>query len=429
MKTSKAALALAAVVLSAAACGGTDSGGSASKEFTFWSMHKQDEPRAKIVQAAAAEFTKATGIKVNIVFQGRENIKKLQPTLVSGNVPADLVDNGQSNILNLMQVTGQAKDLSAVYQQKAGTEGGTVGDAVPDGYEKLITDKGAKYMVPTTLHTWQVWYDGARLPEVAAKPPQTFDELIAALDASKAVGRPAIAVDGDILGYVAQWVSHSMMRELGPGGFAKVLTDKSGAGFDNPGVLKAAQNIERIAKGKYMIDGWDTSKFPAIQQKWAQGQADFLFLGSYGPGETAEVAGPKFAYRSFPFPKTAAGFASNEVNLFGFAVPAKAKNAENAEKFIAFFMDKKWLGQIPGAEKVLTVRTDTDTPPQLADVKKVLDAGGDVHLQLDGVSTMADWKTKIYDPMCKDLFGGKISAADFVAQLKTKTVDWWKVNA
>jgi raffinose/stachyose/melibiose transport system substrate-binding protein len=429
MKPSKAVLALAAVVLSAAACGGTDSGGSASKEFTFWSMHKQDEPRAKIVQAAAAEFTKATGIKVNIVFQGRENIKKLQPTLVSGNVPADLVDNSQSNILNMMQVTGQAKDLSAVYGQKAGGESQTVGDVIPDNYEQLITAGGAKYMVPTTLHTWQIFYNAAKLPNVAAKPPQSFDELIALLDESKAAGRPALALDGDILGYVSQWTTHAMLRELGPGGLAKVLTDKSGAGFDNPGVLKAAQNIERLAGGKYLIDGWDASKFPAIQQKWAQGQADYLFLGSYGPSETAEVAGPGFKYASFPFPKTAAGFASNEVALFGFAVPAKAKNAENAEKFISFFMDKKWLERIPAEETVPTVRTDTATPPELADVKKVLDAGGEVHLSLDGVSTMSDWKTKIYDPMCKDLFSGKISAADFTAKLKADTVNWWKVNA
>lgn len=419
--------ALCVLATAVTACGG-GSGEADAKEFTFWSMYKQDEVRAKILQDAAAAFTKDTGIKANIVFQGRENLKKLQPTLVGGNVPADLVDGASFGVLNLLQATGNAKDLSAVYQQKVTGESETVGDVIPDGYEKLVTDKNAKFMVPAWVHTWQIFYNEKNLPEVAKQPPATFDELLALLDKRKAEGKAPLALDGDILGYVSKWVSTLMIRELGPGGFATVLNDQSGAGFDDPRVLKAAEYAEKIGKGGYFIDGWDASKFPAIQQKWAQGQADLLFIGTYGPSETAEIAGQNFTYRSFPFPKTEAGNDSQEITLYGFAVPAKAKNAESAEKFIAYFMNKKWLDRIPAEDKVLTVRKDTTTPAALADAKAALDGASSVHLALDGVTKMGDWETKIFNALSKDLISGELTAKDFVATLKADTVEWWKAN-
>ncbi|MDX3103703.1 ABC transporter substrate-binding protein [Nonomuraea angiospora] len=422
-----AALAAAALALAASACG--DGGGAPeAKEFTFWSMHKQDEPRAKMLNELAAAFTKDTGIKVNLVFQGRENLKKLQPTLVGGNVAADLVDGSQANLLNLLQVTGHAKDLSALLKGKIAGEDKTIGEVIPDNYEKVIADAGKTYMIPTSVHTWQIYYNAAKLPDVAANPPKTFEELLALFGKSKAAGRAALAADGDIQGYVGKWLSQALLREFGPGNLAKALTDRSGAGFDDPRFLKAATYIESLAKGEYMIDGWDASKFPAIQQKWAQGQADFLFIGTYGPSETAEVAGPGFTFRSFPFPKTEGGFTSEEVALFGFAVPAKARHAENAEKFVEYFMNKKWLERIPADEKVLSVRSDTSTPAEVADAKATLDSGVPLHLPMDGVRGMDDWNVKIFLPMAKDLFAGKVSAKDFVTKLKTDTVDWWKVN-
>ncbi|UBU18356.1 ABC transporter substrate-binding protein [Nonomuraea gerenzanensis] len=421
-----AALAAAVLALGGSACGG--GGASDAKEFTFWSMHKQDEPRAKMLGELAAAFTEDTGIKVNLVFQGRENLKKLQPTLVGGNVAADLVDGSQANLLNLLQVTGNAKDLSGLLKSRIPGEDKTVGDVIPDTYQQVIADAGKTYMIPTSVHTWQIYYNAAKLPDVAADPPKTFEELLALFDRSKAAGRAALAADGDIQGYVGKWLSQALMREFGPGNLAKVLTDRSGAGFDDPRFLKAATSIERLAKGRYLIDGWDAGKFPAIQQKWAQGQADFLFIGTYGPSETAEVAGPGFTFRSFPFPKTEAGFASEEVSLFGFAVPAKARHAANAEQFIEYFMNKKWLERIPADEKVMSIRTDTSIPAEVADAKATLDSGVPVHLPMDGVRGMDDWNVKIFLPMAKELFAGEITAAAFVTELKADTVNWWKVN-
>ncbi|WP_187414895.1 ABC transporter substrate-binding protein [Nonomuraea sp. PA05] len=421
--------ALAVLLLSTTACGGTDGEAGAAAEFTYWSMYKQDEVRAKIVQDAATAFTKETGIKVNVVFQGRENLKKLQPTLVGGNVGADLVDGAAFNVLNMLQATGNAADLSGVYAATIPGETRTVADVVPDTYERLITDGGAKYLVPVAVHSWQVFYDAKRHPELAEQPPRTFDELLAVAGELKRKGRTPLALDGDVAGYPPKWTATLLIRELGPGGLAKVLQDKSGAGFDDPRVLKAAAYMERLGKGSLWADGWDASKFPAIQQKWAQGESDLLFMGTWAPSETGEVAGEGFEYRSFPFPETESGFDSQETTLYGFAVPAKSRHAEQAGKFIAYFLNKKWMDRIPAEDKVLSARTDTTTPPELADTKKALGSATAAHFALDGVRGMGDWETKIFNPLSKEILSGRLTGAQFVARLKTETVEWWKVNA
>jgi raffinose/stachyose/melibiose transport system substrate-binding protein len=411
------------------ACGGSATGGGDSKEFTYWSMYKQDEPRAKVIQDAVAAFTKETGIKVQLVFQGREVLNKLQPTLVGGNVAADLVDQSQFKIRDTLAATGNARDLSGVYDAKVTGESRTVGEIVPKAYQDLVKDKdGQTYLIPTNVQTWQVFYNKKQLPDVAAKPPRTFEEFMAVLDRRKAAGRAPLALDGDILTYVDQWVSTLMIRELGAGNWKKALEDRSGAGFDKPEVLKAAQYAERIGKGGYFVDGWDASKFPAIQQKWAQNKADFLYMGTWGPSETGEIAGKDFEYGSFPFPKTAAGHDSEQASLYGYGIPKKAKNGGAAEKFIRFFLGKKWMERLAAEEKSLTVRADVPAVKDLQGPQQALKDASAVHVSQDGAEGMSDWETKIAQPMSKKLISGRIDAAGYVAELKKSTVNWWKAN-
>ncbi|MFJ2744616.1 ABC transporter substrate-binding protein [Streptomyces sp. NPDC087440] len=428
---STALVAVAALALTLSACGGASSagGGEDSKEFTYWSMYKEDEPRAKVIKDAVAAFTQETGIKVELVFQGREVLNKLQPTLVGGNVAADLVDQSQFKIRDTLAATGNARDLSGVLDAKVTGESKTVGETVPKAYQDLVKDKeGQTYLIPTNVQTWQVFYNKKQLPDVAANPPKTFDEFIALLDKRKAAGKAPLALDGDILAYVDQWVSTLMIRELGAGNWKKVLEDKSGAGFDKPEVLKAAQNAEKIGKGTYFVDGWDASKFPAIQQKWAQNKADFLYMGTWGPSETGEIAGKDFEYGSFPFPKTAAGHDSEQASLYGYGIPKKAKNGVAAEKFIQFFLGKKWMDRLATEEKSITVRADVPAVKDLQGPQKALQGAGSIHVSQDGVEGMSDWETKITQPLSKKLISGQISAADYVAELKKSTVNWWKAN-
>lgn len=165
--------AIAAAAGLTAACGSnSSSGGGGASSFTYWSMWKQNEPQAKVLQAAIAQFTKDTGIKVSVQWKGRQVVQQLAPTLNTGNVPADLVDSADRFAYAQLQATGQALDLTPVLDLPIpGESGHTVGSVVPAKYHGLSTTAGTLWQIPYEIITTQIWYDGHALPDVAARPP------------------------------------------------------------------------------------------------------------------------------------------------------------------------------------------------------------------------------------------------------------------
>ncbi|MFJ7949600.1 ABC transporter substrate-binding protein [Streptomyces sp. NPDC096354] len=425
------AAALATTVgLTAAACSdGASATGGGGDSFTYWSMWKQNEPQATVLQAAITQFTKDTGIKVSIQWKGRQVIQQLAPTLNTANIPADLVDSADRFAYAQLQATGQALDLTPLLRRAIpGEKGNTVGSVVPARYRDLNTTDGTLWQIPYEVLTTQVWYDGKALPDVAAKPPATWDEFIELLAGrKKSLGDGPLALDGDIPDYTAYWTYYAVMRGLGPGAFGKAATDRTGEAFTAPGFVDALRHVEKLIADGYFTSGYDGSKWPAVQQKWAKGKSDFLLLGTFAPSETAEFAGPGFRYRSFSFPAfTGDGESAQDISLIGFSIPRKARNSAAAQKFIAYFLAKRHLAGISSQAKNITPRSDIPAPAELADAQEAL-SSGTVVKTLDGVKeTAAEWYTKVFQPLNTRFVAGHLGAAAFAAQLKSATVAYWK---
>lgn len=419
-----------AAVLGAAGCGGGSSQSDADNEFTYWSMWQDGEPSAVVLKQAIDQFTKDTGIKVNVQWKGRKVVDQLAPTLNTRNVPADLIDSQDRFVKATLFGTRQGLDLNAVYDMQVPGEGKKVADVIPAKYRDFATADGQAWLVPYQVLAEQIWFNGAALPDVVAAPPKTWGEFVTLLDRRKAArgGGGPLALDGDIGDYNAFWTYHVILRDLGPGAFSAAAADKKGARFDDPRMLAAVSKVERLVRGGYFIKGYNGSKWPAIQQKWAGGEADFLLLGTFVPSETKSAAKAGFQYRSFPFPSGAAGDTSQEISLIGFAIPAKAKHASAAQKFIAYFLNSSRLAGMSSTANNLTPRTDIPAPAVLADAKKTLDQARTVPA-LDGVKMdQAEWYIKVFTPTNNEFLAGKLTAAAFLAKLKRTTADFWKVN-
>lgn len=434
----KAALVAASVVAASlllSGCGSLIAGGGSNasagaKSFTYWSSWSEGEPQQKVLAKAIKEFTADTGITVDVQWVGRDNFKKLSPTLNAATTPTDLVDGAQRNIKSVMLDTGSAADMSSVYATKVDGEDKTIDEVIPKRYTDLIESKGKPWMVPYEVASSAFWYNKATNSEVAANPPQTWDELISALQASKDAGQPPLALDGDIAAYNLYYFAELAVRELGPGGLNKAAGDKSGESFRSAGMLKAAQHVEELVQKGFFAPGYASSKFPALQQEFAAGKTGYLYNGSWIPSETASYIAPGFDFGSFPMPRTqAGGDDSAEAYLIGFAIPKKAAHASAAEKFIAYFLNKDRLTPIATEAQNLTPRSDIAAPAALTDVKKALDASPTLHGQFDGVvDDYSDWTTKVLQPLDNDLIFGKRSAASFIDELAKQTKAYWATN-
>jgi len=418
---------ISAVALSAAGCAsGTGGESSDSGEFTYWAMWKEGEAQQKVVARAIADFEKETGIEVNVQWQGRDNLKKTVPTLNTNKVP-DLVDGSFAKTAPVLAETGQAKPLTEAYA--IDVDGAKVSSLIPDAYLKddVLTMEGedAPWMLPYSLTRDAVWFNKATHPELVENPPRTWDDFLATMEEMKTAGETPIAIDGDVAGYNAYWYTSAMVGLAGPGSLREMAADKTGKAWNEPEALEAAQMIEDLVKGDYFINGYNASKWPAQQQSWADNKAVMLFNGTWIPTETGPYAADGFEYSSFPFPSLGD---SARADFVGFAVPARAKNAENAQRFAAFFLNKKYQDALGSDAKIIPIRADAAVSEEMSTVKEALDAADSYYMQNDGIS-FPGYTEKLLWPALSDLVLGKADAKTFVETMKTGQIDYWKQNS
>ncbi|MGW2545279.1 ABC transporter substrate-binding protein [Kitasatospora sp. NPDC001574] len=412
--------AVAALVAgTASGCGG---GSDDGPSFTYWSMWNRNEPQAGVIQAAADRFTKDTGIKVTIQWQGRQVIQKITPTLKNG-AAADLVDNSV-NALGALVAADQSADLTQVYATQIPGETKTVGEVIPDKYRAYLDDRNGKpFMVPYSVATEGVWFNAATYPELAAAPPKTWEDLVAKLDAVKATGVAPIALPSND----PYWTLLTLQRQLGTDGVRALAADRTGAAWDDPKVRAAAGKVEQLRRN-YFIKGYESTQGTQSQTSWAQGKAAFYLNGTWVPGESRPNVPPGFTFGNFQLPAIDGGNTAVGVNFFGFAVPRSAAHAAEAQKFIAYFMNRDRLSGLATEALTITPRTDIPAPVELAAVAKAIDGNEVYPDQARLFVDYAAWATKAYTPNVVRFIQGVTTADEFVAQTKQASVDFWKAT-
>lgn len=423
-RTALAVATVAAFALAVSACGGSSGdSGAKSSSFTYWSMWRADEPQGKAIKTALDQFTADTGIKVKVQFIGRDVRTSIGPAIAANRAP-DLWDQGSDVIYGQTAAASQARDLTPVLSLPVPGEGKTVGDVIPAKYLKVLPkdpDGVQNYVIPYIVDSAELFYNTAD-PDIRAAmatPPATWADFIKVCDALKAKKKPCLASEGED-GWTNGLQFDYLLNAQGVS-FADLTNDKSGKAWDNPAVLKAAQQTEQLVKAGYVIPGYDATKAPAQETAWASGKDAFWMTGSWATSETGKEVAPSWKYGAMLPP----GVTAPDSMTFGFSIPKRAKNVSAAEKFIAYFMQKKSLQNLASTSDSITTRADVPAPADLAAVQKALDANS-VRLTYDGqAGAIMD---KVFNPHFLDLWHGKITAEQFVAKVKSDQVAYWKTQ-
>ncbi|TQI94588.1 ABC transporter substrate-binding protein [Amycolatopsis cihanbeyliensis] len=449
-----------AVVLAAAGCG-TDTGAGFGENTTpgaaeyfetpcpepgvqppgehlrYWSMWTADEPQGRVLQHAIECFESKTGVTVDVQWLGRKVLtQNVSPALNTDEVP-DLIDQDLSQMNAAIVAPGGTQSVEDVLTMKVGEGDRTVEDVLaPYSYQlpQNADAEGERFLIPYELITNAWWFDRNAVRDFS--PPDTIDEMFALFDKAKANGKAAISQDGDIKFYNSYFFTQLAARFVGPGGLAEAAADRSGQAWKTePGFLAAARIVERLAKGGYFVDGWNASKFPQVQQRWADGESAYTYNGSWLPSEAREYLGKQGGGRtidfgSFQFPMPdGATHDIVEVLPIGFSVTAKARNADTAKAFIAYVLNKDILQGIPTVSDNLAPRTDLEVPDDLADAKAALDAEGKEHtLVMDGLDGMfgGTYVDNVFFPADDALLNGKLTARQFIDQLASESAEYWR---
>jgi len=232
--------------------------------------------------------------------------------------------------------------------------------------------------------------------------------------------------------YNAYYYYWTCARVLGSGKLSAAAFDETGAAWDNPGYLQAAQMVYDLSKsGKnFFQDGYEGTVWPSAQSDWALGNAGSLLCGSWIPVETSPLVADDWEYGFFAFPEVPGAkgnYYDVESYLMGYAIPKGAKNPDNAKKFIKHALKKEWAEVYVRMSDNMSGRKDTAPPAVLKDVTAYLSQAVSAHKSYDGVmSDLPEWWVNVYYPVNNDLLYGKVTPRQFIDRIKSQTIAYWQ---
>ena len=421
-------MATASLMLVAACSSGSPTKAGSPQTLTWWSMWNAGEPQQVALQQVANDFMVAyPNTKVNITWGGRDILTKVRSSLLSKN-PPDLVDKDADEMGAAIINNGQALPLDDVLNTTIYGETDTVSQAIPKSYLDQFNVKGHQYLIPDQIVTAGFWYDQKLFSKAGVSAPKTWDEFLSLIQTLKSKGIVPLASD-NLNFFNIYYFTYLAERYLGNGALNKIAGDKSGAGWDNPGVLKAAQAVQQLVAAKPFQNQYNGSKWPAAEDDWARGKMAMLLLGSWAPSETSKFASPGFTYRMFNFPTVNNASDGVEAYLVGFSIPKGAKNPDAAKKFIAFALSKKELQRTVTTAQTMVPRNDIAAPPALADASALLKGGTPLTRLNDGLLyDYPGWWATVLLPLDDDLFYGNLTGEQFVAKLKQQSISYWQAH-
>ena len=177
-----AAVAVSALGVSLAACGGSDSGdssggGGGDTTLTYWASNQGTslDNDKEVLTPVLEKFTQDTGIKVNLEVIGWNDLQtRIQTAITSGQAP-DVV-----NIGNTWAASLQATDAFLPFDGDAMTAIGGKDKFVPTALATGGKEGTDPTSVPLYGLAYGLYYNKAMFAEAGLQPPKTWEEMVAA---------------------------------------------------------------------------------------------------------------------------------------------------------------------------------------------------------------------------------------------------------
>ncbi len=398
------------MALSLVACGNGGGGADAdAKTVVYWSMWESTEPQGQAIAAAVENFTKETGIKVDLQFKGRTGIREgLQPALDAGQV-IDVFDEDIDRInTTFAPYLLDLEELAAKYDYEKTAIAGLIGACREVGGGKLMS-------VPYQPNVFNFFYNAKIFAEVGVSAPTTWAELLDVCAKIKAAGYTPITCDD---AYITCMIGYHLGRLVGEDGVRDIVMNGK---WDDPAVVQFAKEYEELASLGYFSANVESNVWPNGQNvELAGGSAAMYLNGSWLPNEVKGITGEDFEWGCFSYPTVENGTVGLEAANYGaqvYAINAKTEVADEAFQLINYLTkgaaDQNLSTMSVG---IPADTTNTEWPALMAGVKPVMEATTLRWSWAVGVESNNDITPAIKENTLK-LCGGSITADEFIANM------------
>ena len=398
----------------------------------WWTCWNPGERYADWCQLCADGFEKETGHKVEVTFNGRDNQTKLRTALSAG-TKVDLMDQDAYQVAGGLVAANEGYPLDDFLDADAWGEPGTAfRDIFYAGLLEQYMLEGKTYLVPHTLITMAFWYDKRDFRAAGVEVPKTWSEYLDVCEKIKAVGIAPIAQDASVGMYACFWFYHLVQRMKGNGFLLSAAEDKTGAKWDDPAFLQAAQMERELWDKGYVVEGAEGFTWPQGQATLAEDVSAMELCGSWLPNELADIVDPEFEWGGFAFPAVEGGVGKNtdmEAYMMSFLILKDAPHPSVAFELIQYCLTKENQQTLADMTANAAARKDIDWPGVIADGGQMFANVTGTFDGFDGVGTKhAEYYAEILLPNHGEMFVGTITPEEFVARMKAETMTYWETH-
>ncbi|GAB1693380.1 ABC transporter substrate-binding protein [Krasilnikovia sp. M28-CT-15] len=374
--TRRAAVAVVGVaaLLTASACGGSDSdGGTGSKNvevFTWWADGGEKAGLDGLVGVFGTACAGQTFQNGAVAGGAGANAKSvLASRLQQGDPPDTFQAHAGAELLDYINA-GQIEDISADYDAWG------LKQAFPAGLIGNLTVDGKIYSVPANIHRANVVWSNKKVLAGAGitADPKDLTEFFADLDKLKAKGVKAPLALGKDWTQLMLFES-VLISDLGPEKFTGLWQGKTD--WNDAGVTKAIADFQRLQT--YSNTDRDALDWTDAEKLVMDGKAGYQLMGDWEAADLDAKGFKDYGYATFPGNGTTFQWLADS-----FVLPKGAKNPDGT---------KCWLKTVGSADGQKAFNTTKGSIPARTDANP---ADYPKYQQ----SAMADWKSATQVPSC-----------------------------
>ena len=344
-----------------------DSGIEAGAQLVYWTMWNEAEPQGQVIAEAAEAFEKATGVKMDVNFNGRDIRKTLEPALAAGE-EIDLFDEDVDRVINNWGAYLLPLDdlVNASYDDTNGQPyRSVVSKTLMDLAEQL--GGGSIQQIPYQPFIFTVMYNKDLFDNAGiTSSPKTWDEFLDVCAKLKESGVDAITVDD---AYMAALFGYTLDRIVGAEKCAEMVANLD---FSDPGVLKACELWENMVNEGYLSTKAATNVWPAGQvDEFAKSTVAMYLNGTWLPNEIKEQT-PGFNWGSFAWPaieSTGDGIEAHNYGGQSYGINKNTKYPNAAFAFVRWMTVGEYDQKLADESMGVPMANDATWPVQLAEAR------------------------------------------------------------
>ncbi|MEM9013290.1 MAG: ABC transporter substrate-binding protein [Pseudomonadota bacterium] len=324
---------------------------------------------------------------------GSEAMTVLRARVTSGNAPTAVQMLG----FDILDWAGEGAlaDLNAI----AAEEGWD--DVVPAALQGFSKHDGQWVSAPVNVHStnW-VWANKAVLDEVGVGVPQTWEELVAAMEAVEAAGKVALAHGGQA------WQDATIfdavaMSTGGPEFYQAAFIDLDEEALGSDTMVETFARMETL-RG-FVDDNFSGRDWNLATAMVINGDAAFQMMGDWAKGEflnAGQVPGEDFLCFRFPGTQAQVTFNADQFAMFDQGGTVSDQQAALARAIMspnfqsAFNVVK---GSVPARTDVSDAEFDACGKQGIADLRAAADSGNLYGSMAHGHANPASVKNAMYD--------------------------------